>query len=60
VAISGDEKHRLMCELRQWVAWGYSTTDKIAQLEIRIAKKRGMEAAKTLSKQLNWYIAKKR
>ena len=58
--MTDEQKHRLMCELRQWVAWGYSTPDKIAQLEIRIAKRRGMAAAKTLTKQLNWYIAKKR
>ena len=50
------EKHRLMCELRYWIAHGYTQEPQLTDLRRRIAKKRGKKSADLLIKRIEWYI----
>lgn len=42
------EQHRAECEARHWLRLGYGTPDRIGELMLRVAAKRGQAAADAL------------
>jgi hypothetical protein len=55
---TGSEEWRRICEARDWLRHGYTTPEKVGELDTRIAGKRGDTAADELLEEVRrqWKI----